>query len=110
MNAETFSAQLRRLREERGLSLAQIAGPLGVSKPTVWAWENGKANPLASRIGALAAILGVPASDLAGPTATSFGDRIADLESQIENLRQDVSALCRVVRNGTRDDALRPGV
>jgi hypothetical protein len=37
--SEEFGARLHRLRTERGLSLAEVADRLGVSKPTVWAWE-----------------------------------------------------------------------
>lgn len=56
---EEFGARLHRLRTERGLSLADIAGRLGVSKPTVWAWEHGKARPVDRRLAALAEALGV---------------------------------------------------
>ena len=61
---ESFGTRLQRLRKERGLTLAQVAGRLGVSKPTVWAWEQGKAKPVEGRMEALAAVYGVHASDL----------------------------------------------
>lgn len=54
-----FGTRLNRLRRERGLTLADIAAALGVSKPTVWAWEKGKARPLPERLGAIAEALGV---------------------------------------------------
>lgn len=57
--AEDFGARLHRLRIERGLSLADIANRLSVSKPTVWAWEHGKARPVERRLAALADALGV---------------------------------------------------
>jgi transcriptional regulator with XRE-family HTH domain len=56
---EDFGARLHRLRVERGLSLADIANRLSVSKPTVWAWEHGKARPVERRLAALADALGV---------------------------------------------------
>ena len=56
---EDFGARLHRLRVERGLSLADIANRLSVSKPTVWAWEHGKARPVERRLAALAEALGV---------------------------------------------------
>ncbi len=62
--AEPLGTRLNRLRRERGLTLAQVAGVLGVSKPTVWAWEKGKARPLPDRIEAIADVLGVKAQDL----------------------------------------------
>lgn len=61
---EAFAARLQRLRKGRGLTLSGLARELGVSKPTVWAWEQSKARPVESRIEALAAALGVPASEL----------------------------------------------
>ena len=60
----SFGAVLARLRKERGLTLSRIASELGVSKPTVWAWEQGKARPIDSRMDALARVLGVARSEL----------------------------------------------
>jgi transcriptional regulator with XRE-family HTH domain len=52
-------AMLRELRRERGLTLGQLATRLGVSKPTVWAWEQGKSRPVPERIDAIADALAV---------------------------------------------------
>lgn len=62
--AEPFGTRLNRLRRERSLTLANVAEALEVSKPTVWAWEKGKARPLPERIDAIAAALGVAVEDL----------------------------------------------
>lgn len=56
---EDFGQRLHRLRRERGLSLGEIAARLGVSKPTVWAWEHGKSRPVERRLVSLAEVLGV---------------------------------------------------
>ena len=56
---ESLGSRLQRLRKERGLTLAQLGDRLEVSKPTVWAWEKGKARPIESRVGAIAEVLGV---------------------------------------------------
>jgi transcriptional regulator with XRE-family HTH domain len=70
--AEDFGARLRRLRIERGMSLADIANRLAVSKPTVWAWEHGKARPVERRLAALADALGVTPGGLEpAPTGPS---------------------------------------
>lgn len=61
---EPLGMRLNRLRRERGLTLAEVAEVLGVSKPTVWAWEKGKAKPLPERLDAIAAALGVSSEDL----------------------------------------------
>ncbi|GGD98813.1 hypothetical protein GCM10011515_18340 [Tsuneonella deserti] len=63
-DAENFGSRLHRLRTERGLSLGDIASRLGVSKPTVWAWEHGKSRPVERRLTALAAALGVTPAGL----------------------------------------------
>ncbi|MFN3989675.1 MAG: helix-turn-helix domain-containing protein [Erythrobacter sp.] len=55
----TFGQKLNRLRRERGLTLADVATALGVSKPTVWAWEKGKARPVPERLDAIAQVLGI---------------------------------------------------
>lgn len=80
-----FGATLNRLRRERGLTLADIASALGVSKPTVWAWEKGKAKPVPERLDAIAAVLGVSREDLAqtGHTNTTGNALIADCRQQI---------------------------
>ena len=63
-SAEPFGTRLNRLRRERSMTLADIAGALGVSKPTVWAWEKSKARPVPSRIPEIAAALDVSVQDL----------------------------------------------
>ncbi|WP_374406725.1 helix-turn-helix domain-containing protein [Pelagerythrobacter sp.] len=62
---ESFGMRLQRLRKARGLTLAQLGDRLDVSKPTVWAWEKGKARPIDSRMDALAEALGVSEAELA---------------------------------------------
>lgn len=61
---ELFGKRLEKLRKQRGLTLAQVADELGVSKPTVWAWEKGKARPVEERLPAIANVLGIPEEDL----------------------------------------------
>jgi transcriptional regulator with XRE-family HTH domain len=81
---ESFGLRLQRLRKERGLTQAQVATELGVSKPTVWAWEQGRARPVESRIDALAEVLGVDrASLLAGPDLSALSELLARSREQI---------------------------
>lgn len=61
---EDFGERLHRLRSERGLSLSDVADRLGVSKPTVWAWEHGKSRPIERRLASLAQVLGVTPAGL----------------------------------------------
>jgi transcriptional regulator with XRE-family HTH domain len=62
--AEPLGIKLNRLRRERGLTLADVASVLGVSKPTVWAWEKSKARPVPERMPEIAAALGVSVQEL----------------------------------------------
>jgi len=82
MGGQSFGTRLNRLRRERSLTLDQVATALGVSKPTVWAWEKGKAKPIPERIQGIAEVLGVSISDLA--------------ESGPESSREAVIAQCRL--------------
>lgn len=81
---ESFGMRLHRLRIERGLTLSQLAGQLEVSKPTVWAWEQGKARPIDSRIEALARALGVTGAELVpGRDNPALQDILAKTREQV---------------------------
>ena len=56
---------LKRLRRERGLTQAQLAEKLFVSRSTVAKWENGLGLPSAESMAALEEIFGVPMQELA---------------------------------------------
>jgi transcriptional regulator with XRE-family HTH domain len=80
----SFGSRLQRLRADRGLSQTQVAASLGVSKPTVWAWEHGKARPAGGRIEALAQVLGVqPAALLSGAADSPLDDLITRSRAEI---------------------------
>lgn len=90
MNAsEALGTRLNRLRREAGLTLADVAAALGVSKPTVWAWEKGKARPLPERLDAIATALGV-APDLLVTTTGSSGE----IDGVIAECRQRIAEAC----------------
>lgn len=75
---DSLGVRLNRLRRERGLTLAQVADALGVSKPTVWAWEKGKARPLPERLSAIADVLGVAESELSEAHANGEGSALIE--------------------------------
>ena len=94
---EALAAQLGRLRREAGLTLADVAERLGVSKPTVWAWEKGKARPLPERMEAIAAALGVTAGELAETTAT-----MGDTAAVIDDCRRRIAEACNTTPSAVR--------
>lgn len=53
MNTETFPAALRRLRQDRGLSLAELGALVNYSRKTVWSWENNRPAPAPEVVQAL---------------------------------------------------------
>jgi transcriptional regulator with XRE-family HTH domain len=76
--------RLQRLRKELGMSQGRLAEQLGVSKPTVWAWEQGKARPVESRIESLAQALGVSPRDLlSGQQDPALRDLLVACRGQI---------------------------
>lgn len=86
---DALGNRLNRLRREAGLTLADVAAVLGVSKPTVWAWEKGKARPLPERIGAIAAALGVAPDAL-----TDAPGQNGAASAVIEDCRNRIAQAC----------------
>lgn len=81
---ETFGMRLSRIRHSRGMTLNQLGEMLGVSKPTVWAWEHGKAHPISSRLSAIAKALDVSNEDLIpDPHMPDVLDEINNARSKI---------------------------
>jgi transcriptional regulator with XRE-family HTH domain len=93
---EGLGSRLNRLRREAGLTLADVAAALGVSKPTVWAWEKGKARPLPERLDAIAAALGVD------PEVLAAAQPAREIEGVIAECRTRIAAAC-----GTAPEAVR---
>lgn len=80
----SFGARLQRLRQEAGISQTHVAAHLGVSKPTVWAWEHGRARPIGARMDDLAEVLGVTRAELvAAPTLPEGADVVARCRKDI---------------------------
>ena len=91
-----FALRLQRLRKSRGLTLSDLARKLGVSKPTVWAWEQGKARPVEARLAGLAEALGVSLSDI------QAGEDNRRLHEVVEHARHQVAKAY-----GVGDDRVR---
>lgn len=76
---ESLARRLRRLRKQNGFSQGDLAERIGVSKPTVWAWEHGRARPQDARLKGIAEALGTTIEDLDGLPRT---DNLAFLMAQ----------------------------
>ncbi len=83
---DSLGYRFNKLRRERGMTLAQVASALEVSKPTVWAWEKGKARPLPERIAGIAQVLGVDEAEL------TDGSSLGEGAALVEDCRQRIAA------------------
>ena len=82
--AESFGARLQRLRTARELTQGQLAVHLGVSEPSISAWELDKARPKAGRMEALSLALGVEIAELLGiDEAENLNELVAKAKAQI---------------------------
>lgn len=93
-----FGSRLKQLREKSGLSKAELANKLGVSRPAVSQWENGDTMPTIDRLKPLATVLGVSSIDeLMGPEDQAKERFIAaafDLLRQARVNEIDVERIC----------------
>jgi len=54
-----FAIRLRKLREDAGLSIEEVAAALGVSPNTIYYWEAAKRQPQIAQLPEIAGVLGV---------------------------------------------------
>ena len=104
---ETLGARLRRLRQARGLSLAGLAQAAGLSKPSIWAWENGTTAPRRTSLLALARALDVPEQQLTG-VAAMVGLRAsarAEADAESDMLKVEIAAARRRIALAAGVDA-----
>lgn len=69
---EALAGHLRRLRQERGRSLQELAEASGVSRATLSRIEKAEVSPTAETLGRLAAAFCLPLSQLLAPMERSF--------------------------------------
>ena len=63
---DKFAERLYELREEAGLTMAELARAVGVSDATICKWEKGETSPMYYAVIALAQFFGVTADYLLG--------------------------------------------
>jgi transcriptional regulator with XRE-family HTH domain len=65
-----FATNLRSIRTECMLSLADVGKLMGTSRQVVWSWETGRTEPTFEQLTRLATVLGVTTDDLLKPPPT----------------------------------------
>lgn len=100
---ETLGQRLLRLRRARGLSRSGLATQMGMSKPSLWAWETGKTIPRRKSLIALAKALSVSDRDLLGETEDSSATDVLHgthstqrLQSLIDRKKKEIAAFAGV--------------
>lgn len=98
IGGESLGERLHRLRKLRGLTQGELANRLGVSKPTVWAWEQGRARPIEERIEAIADALGVDSGELRpSRSVPGLTDLIARCREQIASAMETTVDKVRIM-------------
>lgn len=85
-----FGENLKRIREERGLSQEQLAGILDTSKQVISRYETGQRSPKINTASEYAIKLNVALTELTGyeeKPATSEGDGLILTDDELEHLR-----------------------
>lgn len=82
--AEAIAPNLKRLREERNLSVDQVADKVGVARMSVYNYEKAKGGLTADMVAKFAALYGVDETDLVKPSKPAPN---ATLEEMIEFMR-----------------------
>lgn len=107
-----FAIKLKQLREEAGLSQAQLAMKLGVRQSTVGMWENGTNKPRNALLEKMASIFNVSTDYLLGRADVAHEDPsdMTDDEREMWELREaarrdpDRKMLLKLAKNGTAKD------
>jgi hypothetical protein len=87
--SETFAQRLRRLREERGTTIAGLANEVGVSEGAIRQLETGNVKSPSFVVGLrLAHYLGVDPYYLASGEGSSVGERLILVERRLTKLEQ----------------------
>lgn len=85
------------LRSTRKLSRKKLADAVGVSVPTLWAWETGRKKPRPVNLAALAQAFAVSERELvAGGGRAAGADGLDDLKRYVEEARRSIADLARV--------------
>lgn len=63
---QRFAFMLKQLREDRGLTITELADKLGYSIASISYWENKKTNPILYKVQDVADFFGVPLNILIG--------------------------------------------
>lgn len=94
----TFGDELRRAREERGLSQRALGDLIGITGSAVGEWERGESEPTRSKVPVIEDAVGVERGTLAGllgEEGASIAQRLSDLEGRFDRIEAALEELRR---------------
>jgi len=94
--ARILADNIKTHRKRLGLNQLEMAERVGVSEPTITAWESGKRWPGTDNIHAMAKEFDIPEAALFANPRADLQDIVAALETADQNRLDDVRALLRL--------------
>lgn len=88
-NSQTFSARLKQLRKENGLTQAELAKRVSVTQQAVGLWESGRSIPHGTALKKIGMLFSVTLDDLLGIERCDYStlkERVDKLELQFKQL------------------------
>ncbi|WP_419237597.1 helix-turn-helix domain-containing protein [Photobacterium leiognathi subsp. mandapamensis] len=93
-----LNTNLKRLREEKGITQSDLGNAAKTTAKTVMNWESGKTEPKASELIALSKKLGVSINELLGRKETEQSKLIEKISNAIEGLdKEEIQSLMIMV-------------
>jgi len=93
-NDDTIAINIRNIREKRGMNQEQFAKELGIARPTISNWENGKAIPTTEQMMKIATTFNESIDRLVGLNITTSRWVVPDTSALIKRPRL-IDELCR---------------
>lgn len=91
--ADNLADRLKALRVGRKLKQAQLAAALGVTAPSVSAWENGKSLPPEGRLAQYALVFGAPRESRKRPQVARRAELTAAEQASVGDLERELRSL-----------------